>query len=355
MSLFDNKLKDGESIFLNPVVLDYDYQPKLTPHRESQQKYIATCIKPLLQNRNGKNLFIFGSPGIGKTVSCKHVLKELEEETDEILLIYINCWKKNTAHKIIMEICGILDYKFTHNKSSDELLKIITEKMNKKPVVICLDEVDKLDENDILYNFLEDIYKKTIILITNEKGWLAKLDDRIRSRLYAELLEYKPYNYNEILDILKQRCEYAFVSGVLSSDILDAVSKKAHDSRDLRVGLYLLKETGNVCEERGCKTIEKNDMNNAVCKLDGFKIKEDLEDEQNIILDLIKSNNGESISILSRIYNEKCGSDVSYKTFRRRLDRLEKAKLIRLEEEFTGMKGKAVNVYFKDVRKLDEF
>lgn len=355
MGLFEDKLKEGESIFLNPVVLDYDYQPKLTPHRENQQKYVATCIKPLFQGRNGKNLFIFGSPGIGKTVSCRHVLKELEEQTDEIIPIYINCWKKNTAHKIILEICDILNYKFTHNKSSDELLKIIIGLLNKKAVVFCFDEVDKLNEKDIIYNLLEDVYKKTFIFITNENDWLVKLDNRIRSRLYAEVLEYKPYTYNETLDILKQRCEYAFVSGVLSKDILEEISKRAYDLMDLRVGLYLLKETGNVCEEKGCKTIEKSDLDQAVCKLDGFKIKEDLKDDQNVILDLIKKNNGESISLLSKIYNEKCGLDISYKTFRRRLDKLEKANLIKLEEEFTGVKGKSVNVYFKDVRRLDEF
>jgi len=355
MGLFDDSLKEGESIFLNPVVLDYDYQPKLTPHRESQQKYIATCIKPLFQNRNGKNLFIFGSPGIGKTVSCKHVLKELEEETDEVISIYINCWKKNTAHKIILEICDILNYKFTHNKSSDELLKIITERLNKKPVVFCFDEVDKLNENDILYNLLEDVYKKTIILVTNEKDWLVKLDNRIRSRLYAELLEYKPYTYNETFDILKQRCEYAFVDGVLNKEILEEAAKKTFELKDIRVGLLLLKETGNVCEERGCKIIEESDLDKAVYKLGDFKIKEDLKDDQNVILDLIKENNGESITVLSKIYNEKCGSEISYKTFRRRLDTLEKAKLIKFEEEFTGMKGKSVNVYFSDVRKLDEF
>ncbi len=125
--------------------------------------------------------------------------------------------------------------------------------------------------------------------------------------------------------------------------------------KDIRVGLYLLKECGNIAEEAGRKKIENEDLEKALNKLDEFKIKNDLKDDQNIILELIKENNGESISTLSKIYNEKLGLDISYKTFRRRLDNLEKARLIKLEEEFTGMKGKSVNVYFNDVRKLDEF
>ncbi len=93
MPLFDDMLKQGESLFLNPEVLDFDYQPKLVPFRENHQNFIASCIKPLFQKRNGKNIFISGSPGIGKTVSCKHVLKELEEQTNEIIPIYINVAK----------------------------------------------------------------------------------------------------------------------------------------------------------------------------------------------------------------------------------------------------------------------
>ena len=132
MSLFNNMLKDNESLFLNPEVLDFDYQPKLVPFREFQQKQIASCIQPLFQRRNGKNIFISGLPGVGKTVSLKHVLKELEEETDEIIPIFINVWKYNTAHKIALEICKKINYTFTQDRSTDELMKSVTNIVNKK-------------------------------------------------------------------------------------------------------------------------------------------------------------------------------------------------------------------------------
>ena len=82
MALFKDMLKAGESIIRDEIVLDYSFIPKLIPFREQQQKYIAGCIKPLFQKRNGKNLFIFGPPGIGKTAAAKHVLRELEEGLD---------------------------------------------------------------------------------------------------------------------------------------------------------------------------------------------------------------------------------------------------------------------------------
>jgi Cdc6-like AAA superfamily ATPase len=120
MSIFKDMLGSGETLFKNPVALDYDYVPKLIPYRENEQHRIATCIKPLFQERNGRNLIIFGSPGVGKTVACRHVLSDLGEQTDEVLPLYINCWSKNTSYKIAIELCEQLGYKLTHNKKTDE-------------------------------------------------------------------------------------------------------------------------------------------------------------------------------------------------------------------------------------------
>ena len=117
MGLFKDMLSAEESLFKNELALDYSFIPKLVPYREMHQKYIASCIKPLLQNRNGKNLVIYGQPGIGKTVVCKKVFQALEEEgIENVELAYINCWQKNTSFKVMLEICNILGLKFTQNK-----------------------------------------------------------------------------------------------------------------------------------------------------------------------------------------------------------------------------------------------
>jgi len=102
-SLFKDMLSSEETLFRDDVALSYDFTPKLVPYREAQQKYIASCIKPLLQDKNGKNLLILGSPGIGKTVTSKKVFDALrEEEMDEDLyLFHINCWEHNTTAKAL--------------------------------------------------------------------------------------------------------------------------------------------------------------------------------------------------------------------------------------------------------------
>jgi cell division control protein 6 len=79
MSLFKDVLGAGESLFKNEESLDPEWVPKLLPHREMQQKAVANALKPLLQDRNGRNVFIFGAPGIGKTAATRVVLRDLEE------------------------------------------------------------------------------------------------------------------------------------------------------------------------------------------------------------------------------------------------------------------------------------
>ena len=90
MGIFENMLGSGESLFKDGVALDYDYVPRIMPHRENEQKYIANCIQPLLQGMNGRNLFISGTPGIGKTASVRWILRDLQDDTDDVIPIYIN-------------------------------------------------------------------------------------------------------------------------------------------------------------------------------------------------------------------------------------------------------------------------
>ena len=253
--LFKDILGSSESLFKNDIALEFDYQPKLVPYREKEQRHIASCIKPLFQEKNGKNVFIYGQPGIGKTVACRHIQNELEDETEEIKPLYINCWKHNTAYKIVLEICSLMGFKFVQNKKTEELFKWIKQTLNKKSVVFVLDEVDKLEDFDFLYMILEEIYRKTIILITNYKEWVVDIDERIKSRLMPEIIEFRPYNHDETKGILKQRMDYAFHANVFSDDAFELIAKKTFEMQDIRTGLYLMKEAGRIAEDKSSRKI----------------------------------------------------------------------------------------------------
>ena len=356
MSIFKDVLSSEESLFKNEIALDYSFIPKIIPYREVQQRYIANCIKPLFNERNGKNLFIYGKPGIGKTVACKHIFKEMEETTDDILPLYINCWQKNTSYKIIIELCELLGYKFTQNKSSEDLFKVIKDILNKKNAVFCFDEIDKLQDFDFLYTILEEIYRKTILLITNYKGYIDELDHRIKSRLTAELLEFKPYSASETKGILKQRKSYAFVPGVWEESAFELVSNKAAELSDLRAGLYLLRESGLAAEMESSKRIRDEHAKKAIEKLDTFSIKKstDLEEDEQSILGIVRENPDSKIGDLFKIYRNKGGSS-AYKTFQRKINKLNMNNFVTVEKIAGGKEGKTTIVRSAKTKKLSEF
>jgi cell division control protein 6 len=357
MGIFDSGLKDGETLFNNEDALDYAYIPKELPFRENQQHALAACIKPLFQGRNGRNVFVYGAPGIGKTAATRWVLQEIEETGDEVRTIYINCWQKNTTFKIFEAICHEIGYKFTQNKHSEELLNVIKNYTVKKPAVFVFDEIDKVEDLDFLYALLNDIYKKSIVLITNYKSWLDEVEDRIKSRLTPELLEFKEYDGQQTKDILKKRMGYAFVPGVWQADAFSLITEKAGEMRDVRMGLYLLREAGLAAEDAASRKITLEHAQKAIVKLTEFARKDanQLDEDTKLLLGVVKENSGAKIGDLFKAYTDK-GGKAAYKTFQRKIEKLGKAGFVETEKIMGGKEGTTtlVNFAVKD-KKLDEF
>lgn len=355
MGLFDDVLRSNESLIKNEDALDYEFLPKIIPHRENEQQYLATCIKPIFSGRSGRNLLIHGAPGIGKTAAVRWVLRELEEESDDIFPVYVNCWQKNTTYKVLLDMCDQLGYKFTQNKKTTELFDVVTRIVNKKGAVFVFDEIDKAEDFDFLYFVLEEVYHKSIFLITNYRSWLVELDERIKSRLTPELVEFKQYNDAETKSIIEKRIDIAFPPGVWEKDATDIVAKKTAQLHDIRSGLFLLRESALQAEEKSNKIVTKEHVQKAIAKLDDFTIKNSAElaaDEQ-LILKVVKEHAGSRIGDLHKAY-QKVGGAGSYKTFQRKIKKLEEGKFIDVEKTMGGSEGNTTIINPVN-KKLTEF
>lgn len=353
MGIYDDLLKNTESLFKNEYALDYSFIPKIIPYRELQQKYMASCIRPLLSDHNGRNVLIHGPPGVGKTAALRHLIKELEESDElyeKLEIVYINCWHKNTTYKVALEICDVLGYAFVQNKNTEDLFKIIEQIINKKAAIFIFDEIDKAEDTDFLYILAENILKKSIFLVTNYKSWMLELDDRIRSRLLLEQIEFPQYTKEEMYGILKLRTDLAFHENCFGENTLEAIASKASELKDIRIGLFLLRESALIAEEKAAKKIVLEHVNAAVKKIDQFTIKntDDLDEETKYILKIVKENSGKKIGDLFKIY-EKTGGKSSYKTFQRKINKLDEGKFISLERTYAGGNTTIVN------KKLTEY
>lgn len=355
MGIFEGLGAGNSTIIRNECALDLEWIPKILPYREAQQRHIAGCIKPLIDGRNGKNLFVYGIPGIGKTAATRTLLKDLDSETDSVIPFYINCWQKNSTFKVFIELCHQLEFRFTQNKKTEELFDILEKKINQKAAVFVFDEIDKAEELDFLYTLMEKIYKKTIILITNYPSWIEQLDARIASRLLPELLEFKEYTKDEVRNILKQRVGSALTENSCDLNAFNLIVETTTEKKDIRCGLYLLRESALAAEEEGSRKIMTGHAQSAIQKLDAFTIKkpEVLENDTKLILDIIKKSPEESrIGDLFKLYQAQNGAG-SYKTFQRKIDFLSKNNFIAIKKLAGGIEGNTTLVSAN--RKLSEF
>lgn len=340
MGLFDETLHGDETLFRNPVALDFDFMPKLVPYRENEQFHMAGCIRPLFSQRSGRNLLIHGPPGVGKTVACRHVLRELEEKAEDIYAVYLNCWQRNTTHKVALGLCEQLGYMLTHNKNTDELLDIAVDILNKGAAVLVFDEVDKLEDTGIFYTLLEKLYRKCLVLITNLPEWGSTLDARLASRLALDTLRFKPYSPEETRGILRQRAELGFVPDALAREAFDIVVAETARRGDLRVGLHLLREAGNAAEEKASRRIIADHVKLALARLQEFTPKkgEELDEAETTILEMVRSHQDTRIGDLFRLYQEK-GGTLGYKSFQRKMRKLEQGGYITVRRTQGGPEG----------------
>jgi len=350
---FKDMLKADESLIRDDVPLSYDFQPKILKYREREQRQFAAAVKPLLQERNGRNLLVYGAPGIGKTVACRHVLRELEDATD-VIPLYINCWKNNTAYKMAIDLCHQLGIQFIVNQKTSELFSRAVTVLNKKSVVFVFDEIDKLEDFDMLYMVLEDVYRKSVFLITNYKEKVQQLDERIMSRLTPELVEFKPYTAEETRGILHERLQYAFVPGVWDDDAFAAVVDRTCRWNDIRRGLFMMREAATLAEEKARKKVMLDDVKKAAAKVDEFTINAEgqLDDELQRILEIVKQKPGQKIGDVFQLFL-KNGS-MSYKNFTRKIEKLEQGKFISTEK-ITNKDGNTTLIHLYTEKKLTDY
>ena len=353
--MFKDVLDQQKSLFKDEHALGYEFVPAILPYRENEQQHLAACIKPLFQGRTGRNLLIHGAPGIGKTAAARFVLRDLEDTTDRVTCIFVNCWKHNTTFKVLAEMCDQIGYAFTHNKKTDELSRIVAHNLNKSSAVVVFDEIDKAEDTDFLYFLLEEIDRKVVFLITNFKEWLTELDERVKSRLMAELVEFKPYNQKEVAGILRKRLGYAFREDVWDEEAFQKTCVRTVKAGDIRVGLYLLKEAGMLAEEKFRDRITSEYVDRAIKKLDEFTIKspKELDTEAKIVLGVCRKHPGKKIGDVFEEYKKAGGKSV-YKTFQRRIRYLAENRFITQERRTGGSEGTTTIIHPAN-KKITEF
>ncbi len=304
------------SVITNEEVFSIDYLPEKILFRESEINEIVDVIK------THSNLFIYGPSGVGKTVTVKYVIKDLENA------YYVNCWVNSTKYLIASELTSQAGLKFTEGKSADHLIIMLKKAVN--PKVLIFDEIDKASDLNFLYKFVELFPNTSIILISNSLNILNRIDPRILSRLMLRHLLFDKYNKEQILEILKFRVKHGMKKNAISEDLLRVVAQYSLKT-DLRQGIRVLYLAGIKAE----KKITMEEIREAIKKLEP---KFELSDEDKIIINSIE---GEMTS--GELYEayKKNGGKLSYRSFKRHIDELARKKIIKIRRSGAGFKGQS--------------
>jgi cell division control protein 6 len=266
MPLFEN-IKS--SILQDAAILDAQSDPPGgTPLcRETYLKLMASNISNIFTTGRARNLFIWGPPGTGKTVSVQYLLREIQQHSKDtncpVATTFVNAGRTRSPYYTLLEILKQLGtpvpdvgWQFFRLKQAFE------GTLKEKPALIAIDEVESIlfKEKEPLIYYLNRQPKTTLILISNKLSQATQLPERCLSTLQPMMILFNPYSAAEAFQILKARAQQAFKPNVISDELLGAIAKATEDMADIRLGMSMLLTAGQSAEFGQKTTIDKEDV-----------------------------------------------------------------------------------------------
>jgi len=323
----------GYGIIHNEEPLLEAFVPTRLFHRESQLQELKFCLELLLEGKEAIDAYLYGPSGTGKTAIIKWIFKEYFEG----ISAYVNCWMHSDSNEVLKEILSQFGI-----KADEDLIKKLEVLAAKKKIVVCLDEVDQLQNVRVLY-WLSNIGVGLVLVSNKMPSYFYSLEKRIRGRLHLTEIHFPAYTWQELFDILKDRAEFSFVPNSLPNELIETASRLA--SGDARVGLEILRRAGRKAEARRLKKVTRTEIVEAsreARKLRKSPLLCSLNDTERIVYEIL-SEKGRIMS--GEWYNEYCKrakTPVTERGFRKTRAGLAKWGLIKAEGKGRWRKYEAI-------------
>jgi orc1/cdc6 family replication initiation protein len=316
----------NELIIYNELPLTEAFIPTRLLHREGQLKELERCLKPALRNKMIENVFLVGPSGTGKTTVAKWILESYFKE----ISCYVNCWKYKSTHEVLKEILLNFQIPVHGRESTGELTDKLEKIIEKKKLIVCLDEVDQLKDFDILYTLARNGFG--LILASTHYHALMNLPLRIKSSLALTEIEFPAYKPEELFDILKDRARFSFRLNSIKDELIRIVSVMAEG--DARVGLEILRRAGKKAEDKGLRKVTIEEIKQAAKEAKRFKASfflSKLNEHQKIIYEILGKRKRMASGELYREYCKVVKNPVVDRAYRNYMRRMVELGLVKVE------------------------
>lgn len=271
----DPLFRYDKPIFANEDLLRISHLPspdRIVGRDEHMQK-VAEALNPAIFGQEPTHLLIFGKTGTGKSLisrSVAHrVTTEAARENVTVETAFIDCGEQNTETAVVKTIArklndanatgitvpqrglGTADY-------YERLWKIMD--LQTDVSLIILDEIDMLDDDEVLRKLSRAGENRRItdstlgiIGISNKIDFPDELNERVKSSFAHDELVFKPYDANQLVDILETRAyptadrDGAFHEDVLTDDVIPLTAAlAAQEHGDARKAIDILRNAGRI-------------------------------------------------------------------------------------------------------------
>ncbi|WP_089649953.1 Cdc6/Cdc18 family protein [Halobacterium hubeiense] len=278
MSESDDLFIREDPIFVDKELLEINHLPEegRIVGRDEEISQLANAVNPGIFGQSPSNVLIYGKTGTGKSLCAKYVSRRLVQTADEEAVnaahAYVDCAQDGTETQAVQTIASNVNTDETDIYIPDKgistatyykrLWKILDAEYD--VVLIILDEIDKLEDDDILMQLSRageagklESCKIGVIGVSNKIKYKDRMDERVKSSLCEREFVFPPYNASQLNDIMVARSD-AFRDGVLEDGVISrAAALAAREHGDARKAIDILRYAGEIAQSTEAETVRE--------------------------------------------------------------------------------------------------